>query len=101
MLDNLSFRQKIITLVLFAVVGIAVIATLSVLQSRRQITEGLRGQLVTGVQSAHTIVEGFRAQAAAGKMTEAEAQRAAQEAAAPAPPQTRPGSLRQRETRRR
>ncbi|HAX22246.1 MAG TPA: chemotaxis protein [Hydrogenophaga sp.] len=80
MLDNLSFRQKIITLVLFAVVGIAVIATLSVLQSRRQITEGLRGQLVTGVQSAHTIVEGFRAQAAAGKMTEAEAQRAAQDA---------------------
>ena len=80
MLDNLSFRQKIITLVLFAVVGIAVIATLSVLQSRRQITEGLQGQLVTGVQSAHTIVEGFRAQAAAGKMTEAEAQRAAQDA---------------------
>ncbi|HAX23172.1 MAG TPA: hypothetical protein DCY64_23175 [Hydrogenophaga sp.] len=80
MLNSLSFRNKIVLLGVASMLGIALIATFSVLQSRRQIIDGREGQLVTAVQSAHTIVEGFHAQAAAGKRSEAAAQEAAKEA---------------------
>jgi methyl-accepting chemotaxis protein len=80
MLDSLTFRRKIGVLVTAAVAGIAVIAAVSVFQAKRQITEGRQGQLVAAVQSAHTIVAGFQALAAAGKMSEDEAKKAAAEA---------------------
>ncbi|MGI9218755.1 MAG: cache domain-containing protein, partial [Hydrogenophaga sp.] len=75
-----SFRSKILALVAVAIVGMALLATLSIWQMRQQLIEGRQGQLVTAVQSAHTIVEGFRAQAAAGQMSVADAQKAAQDA---------------------
>ncbi|TNF52583.1 MAG: chemotaxis protein [Burkholderiales bacterium] len=60
--------------------GIAVLIGLSILQVRNQVTEGRHGQLVTAVESAHSIAEGFRAQAAAGKLSEPQAKAAAIEA---------------------
>ena len=81
---SLSFRQKIFALVAASVVGLAVLAALSVWQVRQQLIEGRRSQLVAAVQSAHTVVEGYRALAVAGKMSEASAQLAAQDALRPA-----------------
>ena len=75
-----SFRSKILALVAVAVVGMALLASLSVWQLRQQLIEGRQGQLVAAVQSAHTIVDGFRAQAAAGQMSDADARKAAQDA---------------------
>jgi methyl-accepting chemotaxis protein len=80
MIDSLSFRQKISLLIAAAAVGIAAIAVTAVLQSTRLVEAGRRGELVAAVQSAHSIVEGFRLQAQAGKMSEQQAQTAAQDA---------------------
>jgi methyl-accepting chemotaxis protein len=63
-----------------AVVGIVLMGALSVWQSKSQLTDGRRGQLVTGVESMHTLVEGYRAQAASGKMSDEAARQAAMEA---------------------
>ncbi|WP_310564009.1 methyl-accepting chemotaxis protein [Hydrogenophaga sp.] len=76
----LSFRSKILALVAVAVVGMALLGGLSVWQVRQQLIEGREGQLVAAVQSAHAIVDGFRQQAAAGQLSEADAQKAAQAA---------------------
>src|SRR3990167_2137902 len=80
MLDSLSFRGKIALQILAAVVGIALIGLLSAYQLREQMGEGRRDQLVAAVESAHAIAQGYRAQATAGKLSEAAAQEAAKEA---------------------
>ncbi len=80
MINSLSFRQKIILQIAAAAIGIAAIAALAVVQSKNLIETGRRGELVTAVQSAHSIVEGFRAQAQAGKLSDEQAQSAAKEA---------------------
>jgi methyl-accepting chemotaxis protein len=82
MLNPLSFRGRIVLLVITAVLGIAIMGTLSVVQAKRQLTEAREGQLVTAVESAYGIVEGFRAQAAAGKLSTEAAQQAAKAAVA-------------------
>ena len=82
MRTRLSFRGRIVLLVITAVLGIAVMGALSVVQAKRQLTEARQGQLVTAVESAHAIVEGFRAQAGAGKLSTEAAQVAAKAAVA-------------------
>ena len=62
MINSLTFRQKISLLIVAAALGIAAIAAVAVVQSKRLIESGRQAELVTAVQSAHSIVEGFRAQ---------------------------------------
>jgi methyl-accepting chemotaxis protein len=80
MINTLSFRQKIGLLVVAAAVGIGAIAAMTVLQSKQLIEAGRTSELVAAVRSAHSIVEGFHAQAQAGKLSEEAAQAAAKEA---------------------
>ena len=80
MINNLSFKRKIGLLVVSAVVGLAVITGLSVLQTRSDITEGRKTALRTAVESTYNIVAGYQAAAAAGTMKVEDAQKAAAEA---------------------
>lgn len=75
-----SFRAKIISLVVLAVAGMCLLSALSFWQLRDQLIEGRRGELVTAVQAAYAIVEGYRAKAEAGKMSVDDAKAAAVEA---------------------
>ncbi|QCB47706.1 methyl-accepting chemotaxis protein [Hydrogenophaga sp. PAMC20947] len=80
MINTLTFRQKISLLIVAASLGIAAIAAVAVVQAKRLIETGRQGELVTAVQSAHSIVEGFRAQVQSGKLSDQQAQAAATEA---------------------
>jgi methyl-accepting chemotaxis protein len=80
MMNTLSFRARMILLLATAVVGVVLMGALSVWQARNQLTDGRRGQLVTGVESMHAIIEGYRAQAAAGKLSDEAARKAAMDA---------------------
>ncbi len=80
MIDRLSFRQKIFVLVGAAVVAVFALAVESLIQVSRLTEAAHRGNLVSAVESAYGLAEGFRQQALAGKMTEAQAQTAAKEA---------------------
>jgi methyl-accepting chemotaxis protein len=80
MLNQMSLRGRIVLLVVVAVLGIAVMGALSVAQAKRQLTEARHGQLVTAVESAHSIVEGFRALEKSGKLGTEAAQAAAKAA---------------------
>jgi methyl-accepting chemotaxis protein len=80
MLHSLSFKQKIGTLVGVAVVGMAVVTAISFVQLKSRIVAGRTAQLVTAVESAQTIVAAYQAQAAAGALPVAEAQKAAKDA---------------------
>ena len=80
MSSTLSFQRKIQLLVLAAVLAVILVAGLAVRAEAGHIADGRRAQLVTAVQSAHSIVLAFQAEAAAGKLSVAEAQKAAAEA---------------------
>ena len=80
MSSPLSFHRKIQLLVLSAVLSVIVVAGLAVRAEAGHIAEGRRAQLQTAVQSAHSIVLSYQAQAAAGKLSVADAQKAATEA---------------------
>ena len=80
MLNNISFKRKIGLLVGVAIGGLVLLSVISVLQLRQQIVDGRTGQLVTAVQSAHSIVAAYQAKAAAGAMSDADAQKAAKDA---------------------
>jgi methyl-accepting chemotaxis protein len=82
MLNQMSLRGRILLLVVVAVLGIAVMGALSVVQTKRQLTDARHGQLVTAVESAHSIVEGFRAMQTSGKLGAEAAQAAAKAAVA-------------------
>ncbi len=82
MLNQMSLRGRIVLLVVVAVLGIAVMGAMSVAQARRQLTEARQGQLVTAVESAHSIVEGFRSLEKSGKLGTEAAQQAAKDAVA-------------------
>ncbi|KQW38421.1 methyl-accepting chemotaxis protein [Rhizobacter sp. Root404] len=77
---NLSFSKKIALLMTSAFLGIAIVSGLSVLQMRTEIVEGRKAALRTAVESAHSIVVGYQAKAAAGKINEGDAKKAALDA---------------------
>jgi methyl-accepting chemotaxis protein len=79
-MQQLSFKRKIGLLVVSAVVGLAVVTSLSVYQVRDEIIEGRQTALRTAVESAHNIVAGYQAAAAAGTISEDDAKKAATEA---------------------
>ncbi|NDY93731.1 methyl-accepting chemotaxis protein [Ideonella livida] len=77
MLDNLTFRQKVWVLVASAVAAVAICGALALWLLARHTTQAREEQLVTAVQSAHSIVAAYQAQAAAGKLSPEQAQTAA------------------------
>ena len=80
MFKHLSFKRKIGALVVSAVLGLATVTALSVLQTSNDITEGRKTALRTAVQSASNIVAGYQAAAAAGTMKVEDAKKAASDA---------------------
>ncbi len=80
MLDSMSFRSKIGLQLIAAILAIVVISAMSVWMVRQQTIAGREGQLVAAVDSAYTIAQGFKAEAAAGRMSTEAAQAAAKAA---------------------
>ncbi|MFY3386281.1 methyl-accepting chemotaxis protein [Paracidovorax sp. MALMAid1276] len=79
-MSKLSFKMKILLLIGTALAALLVMAIASLLQERRLIIESRQELLTTAVQSAHSIVTGYQAQAASGAMSVEDAQKAAKEA---------------------
>ncbi|MBK1614879.1 chemotaxis protein [Rubrivivax gelatinosus] len=75
-----SFRSKIVGLTTLAITGLCLLAALSSWQLRNQLVEDRRSEIVAAVQTAFSIVNGFRQKAEAGKMSVEEAQAAAKAA---------------------
>jgi methyl-accepting chemotaxis protein len=80
MLSALKFKHKIGVLVVGAVVGLTIVAGLSALRTRTEITEGRKAALRTAVQSVSNIVQGYQAAATAGTMKVDDAKKAAADA---------------------
>jgi methyl-accepting chemotaxis protein len=80
MLEKLPFNRKILLLVATAVVGVLLVSGLAFMQLREQIVNARKATLQAAVQSQATLVAGYQAAAAAGKMTEADAMKAASDA---------------------
>jgi methyl-accepting chemotaxis protein len=77
MLERLSFRKKILSLVIAGMLGVALVALLGVLALRATYLNERRELLSAAVQAAVAIVEGYKAQAREGKLAEDVAQKAA------------------------
>ena len=75
-----QFKTKIGMLVASAVVGMLLLSLLSIWQLRSHITDGRKGQLVTAVASALSIVQGYEDQASKGTLPVEEAQKRAKDA---------------------
>ena len=80
MLEQLSFKNKIVLIVAGAIGGLVLLTGMSIWRAQADITEGRKAALRTAVQSAMTIVAGYQAAAAAGTLPEADAKKAAAEA---------------------
>jgi len=80
MIEKLAFKRKILLLVATAVVGVLVIAGLAFVELRERITDARKATLKAVVQSQATIVASYQAAAAAGRMSEADAMKAAADA---------------------
>ena len=80
MLNSFSFKRKIGTLVIVAVVGLCASMVVSFVQLRKSIVEGRRAALVTAVQSARSIAVGYQQMAAKHLLGDAAAQQAAKDA---------------------
>ena len=80
MIEKLSFNRKILLLVATAVAGVVLVSGLAFVQLRQEITDARKATLKAAVQSQATVVAGYQAAAAAGKMSEADAMKAASDA---------------------
>ncbi len=80
MLERLSFRRKILSLVIAGMLGVALVALLGVMALRATYLAERKELLKAAVQSAVAIVEGYKAQAVAGTLSQEAAQKAAIEA---------------------
>ncbi|MBQ0957791.1 cache domain-containing protein [Ideonella sp. 4Y11] len=80
MLANLSFQHKVRLLLAVALVAVLGTASVAVWLDARHIDQGRRAQLVTAVQSLASLVQSYQDQAAAGTLSQAQAQAAATEA---------------------
>ena len=80
MIEKLSFNRKILLLVATAVVGVLLVSGLSFMQLREELLNARKATLKAAVQSQATMIAGYQAAAAAGKMSEADAQKAATDA---------------------
>ncbi len=82
MSQGLSFRSKILLQLAAALVGIVLISALAVWQVRQQTVEGREALLVAAVDAAHSVAQGFKAEADAGRLSTEAAQAAAKQAVA-------------------
>ena len=80
MIENLTFNRKIQLLVATAIVGVLLVSGIAFLQLRDELTNARKSTLMAAVQSQATVVAGYQAAAAAGKMSEADAMKAASDA---------------------
>jgi len=80
MIEKLSFNRKILLLVVAAVAGVLLVSGLAFMQLREEITNARKATLKAAVQSQATVVAGYQAAVAAGKMSEADAMKAASDA---------------------
>ena len=80
MLESLSFRKKIATLIGVSLLGLFIFTAAAFVKLRASIVEGRTSQLVTAVQSARSIAASYQALAAAGKLPEADARKQAMDA---------------------
>jgi methyl-accepting chemotaxis protein len=80
MLESLSFKKKIATLIGVSIAGMCVFTAVSFIQLRSSIIDGRTAQLVTAVQAARSIAASFQARAASGVLAEAEAKKEAKDA---------------------
>jgi methyl-accepting chemotaxis protein len=80
MFRSLTFKKKILALGGTAVLAMVIMAVLALNLVSRYIEDGRRAELVAVVRAAQSQIEGFRAKAQAGKMSEADAQEAAKDA---------------------
>ena len=80
MIEKLTFNRKILLLVASAVAGVLLVSGLAFFQLREEITNARKATLKAAVQSAATLAAGYQAAASAGKMSEADAMKAATDA---------------------
>ena len=80
MLPTLSFKTKITLLMATAMGGLVALGAVASVQLRSQIFEARKNQLLTVVQSADAIVEGYRKKAEKGELTIEAAKAAATDA---------------------
>lgn len=76
----MSFRSNVGLQLVAAILAVVVISVMSVWLVRQETIAGREAQLVAAVESAHSIALGFRAEVAAGRMSQIEAQAAARAA---------------------
>ena len=79
-LHALSFKRKITLLVVTAALGVLLLTVANALHVRESVLEARRLELVSAVQSAHSVVAAYQAKAAAGQMPDEEAKKAAKDA---------------------
>lgn len=77
MFRSLTFKTRITWLVVAAMLAVLLVIAAAMVTNARQITEARRALLVSTLDSAHSIVAAFQAQAKAGKLDTAQAQAAA------------------------
>lgn len=77
MLDRFTFKQKIASIVMFAIVALVCMSVYAVLHVRMLLTEGRKSELVTAVQSAYNIAAAYKDKADKGEIPVADAQKAA------------------------
>jgi methyl-accepting chemotaxis protein len=80
MLERLHFKHKIALLVGISLVGMIIASVVSAIHLRAEILDGRQAVLRGALQSATSIVRGYRAKVAAGTMKLEDAQKAARDA---------------------
>ena len=76
MLERMKLRTKIILLVVAALLGMVVIASLSAIATKRDLTEGRKVLIKSIIESAHNTATFYHAQEVAGALTREQAQKA-------------------------
>ncbi len=79
-MEKLSFKAKILLMLASALIALIAMATLALLQERSLIIQERKATLSTAVQSAVSIIAGYKAQADSGAISQEAAQDAAKQA---------------------
>ena len=77
MLKRMKFKSKIVLLVAVAMLAVTLVVVLDAVKTRNLIFESRQKMLVTAVESAYSVVAGFKAKADSGAMPVEDAQKAA------------------------
>jgi methyl-accepting chemotaxis protein len=80
MMDRMRLRTKIILLIAASLVGMLVLVSFSVVEMKRDLTEGRKLQIKSVVESVYSTLAVYQAQEIAGKLSQEQAQKSAAEA---------------------